>query len=313
MIKKYDIKGMTCSACSASVERAVKKINGVRDVNVNLLSNSLSVDVPKDMDDAVIIRAVQRAGYEASLYSSVPAPQAKPSKSSNNQDIIDLKNRVIISFAFLVPLMYLSMGHMVGLPLPTFLHGYKNAVAFVFLQFLLMLPIVYVNRKYYFSGLKTLFRGRPNMDTLIAVGSLSAIFYGIYALFRIGNALGGGNLQVVAQYADNLYFESAAMILALITLGKYLETRSKGKTGDAIGKLLKLKPETATIEVDGTEKEVPFAEIGVGATVVVRPGEIIPVDGTIIEGAAAVDQSSLTGESIPVEKGRRQGYGGNRK
>lgn len=307
---------MSCSACSASVERAVKKLEGVKNVSVNLLANTLTAEIPQGTDDAAVIEAVEKAGYGAAPFVSqtAPAPEGtsapaqpkaveaqKPSKKRGEEE--GTKIRIIVSFVFLVPLMYLSMGHMAGLPLPKFLHAAHHAPAFVFTQFLLTLPIVYVNRKYYFSGLKSLFRGHPNMDALIAVGSLAAIIYGIYAFYRIENALAMGEHGGAASYASNLYFESAAMILSLITLGKYLEARSKGKTGDAIARLLKLRPETAVIRTDEGEKEIPFADIKPGDTVLVRPGGMIPVDGTVVEGATSVDQSSLTGESIPVEKG----------
>jgi len=309
MQKKYDIKGMSCSACAASVERAVKKLEGVNNIRVNLLSNTLTADIPDGMADTVIMEAVGKAGYGAcpnipkTAATSLKEPTQNPKTKKQDSLEDNTKIRIIVSFAFLIPLMYLSMGHMLGLPLPHFLHGAHNAPAFVFSQLLLTLPIIYVNRNYYFSGLKTLFRGHPNMDALIAVGSLSALIYGIYAFYRIVYSLGLGDETAAASYASNLYFESAAMILTLITLGKYLETRSKGKTGDAIGRLLKLRPETAVIRTEEGEKEIPYADILTGDTVIVRPGGMIPVDGTVIEGATSVDQSSLTGESIPVEKG----------
>ncbi|NLO64501.1 MAG: heavy metal translocating P-type ATPase [Clostridiales bacterium] len=303
--RKYNVGGMTCSACSAAVQRAVQKVDGVENVNVNLLTNSMVVESSRVIDDKTIIDAVTKAGYSASpVEESGGIKEAPAQKKVNAADeaIADSKKRVIISFAFLIPLMYVAMGHMLGAPLPSFLSGHQNAVSFVFLQFLLTLPIVYVNKKYYFSGFSSLFRGHPNMDTLIATGSLAALLYGVYAIFRIGHALGQGNHMAVMEFSENLYFESAAMILALITLGKYLEARSKGKTGDAIGKLLKLRPETAVIEENGIEREVPYGEIKAGDIVIVRPGEIIPVDGVIVEGSTSIDQSSLTGESIPVEK-----------
>lgn len=306
MIKKYDVTGMTCSACSTSVHKAVSKLDGVKDINVNLLTNSMSVDVQDGIQDAAIIKAVQKAGYDAKAAgqkASQAQATAKPDGKSNQDEQTDqVKKRIIVSVAFLLPLMYVAMGHMVGAPLPGFLHGYHNAVSFVFLQFLLVLPVVYVNRNYYIGGFKSLLRGNPNMDTLIAVGSSAAMFYGVYSLFRISSALGGGDMATVAQYADNLYFESVSMILTLITVGKYLESRSKGRTGDAISKLLKLRPDTATIEVDGVEIQIPYGDIKQGDIVVVRPGESIPVDGVVTYGSTAIDQSSLTGESIPVDK-----------
>lgn len=304
MIKKYDVTGMTCSACSTSVHKAVSKLDGVKDINVNLLTNSMSVDVSDGVQDATIIKAVQKAGYDAKTagQASTTDQSAPSGKSSQDEQTDQVRKRIIVSVAFLLPLMYVAMGHMIGAPLPNFLHGYHNAISFVFLQFLLVIPVAYVNRHYYIGGFKSLLRGNPNMDTLIAVGSSAAMFYGVYALFRISYALGGGDMETVAQYADNLYFESVSMILTLITVGKYLESRSKGRTGDAISKLLKLRPDTATIEVDGTEIQIPYGDIKQGDIVVVRPGESIPVDGVITHGSTAIDQSSLTGESIPVDK-----------
>ena len=194
-----------------------------------------------------------------------------------------MKNRVIWSFVFLVPLMYVSMGHMIGLPMPSFLIGHENAVSFAMVQLLLTLPIVFLNRKYFQVGFKTLFKLSPNMDTLNAIGSGAALVYGVFAIFRIGYGLGHGDMDIVNQYTHDLYFESAAMILALITLGKFLETRSKGKTSDAIAKLLNLAPKTATVMRDGKEETISVDEVVIGEVVVVRPGASIPVDGVVVE------------------------------
>ncbi len=211
-----------------------------------------------------------------------------------------MKIRIIGSFACLIALMYFTMGHMIGLPQPHWYH--ENALVAALLQFFLTLPVIYLNRAYYFRGLKALAHRAPNMDSLIAVGSLAALIYGVAALFRVAWAMGSGQWDIVKMYSENLYFESAAMILTLITLGKFLETRAKGKTGDAIRQLMDLSPKTANVRDDGGEHEVPVEQVKVGDIVVVRSGGSIPVDGTVIEGRAAVDQSALTGESVPVEK-----------
>ena len=214
-----------------------------------------------------------------------------------------MKRRFLVSLCFLIPLFYIAMGHMMGWPLPSFLHDSRNALAFAFIQFLLVLPIMYVNDKYYRVGFKTLFHGAPNMDSLIAVGSAAAVVYGIAAIFQIGYGLGHGDMARVEQWSMDLYFESAGMILTLITLGKYLETRSKGKTSEAISRLMDLAPKTATALRDGREVEIPVEQVVVGDLLLVRPGQSIPVDGEVVEGLSSVDESALTGESLPVEKG----------
>lgn len=304
MTQKFSVTGMTCSSCSAHVEKAVRKLPGVEQVNVNLLSNSMTVDYTEDqVNSQAIIEAVIEAGYGASQYvKAAEKRQAAQPVDTVQEQLTSMKNRLIISFAFFVPLMYISMGHMAGLPLPSFLTGHQNAIAFAMTQFLLTLPVMYVNRKYYQVGFKTLFRGSPNMDSLIAIGSIAAVVYGIFAIYRIGYGLGTGDMDLVARYHMDLYFESAATILTLITLGKYLETRSKGKTSEAIAKLMDLAPKTATVIRDGLEVEIPVEDVAIGDIVVVRPGQSIPVDGVITEGNSSVDQSALTGESIPVEK-----------
>ena len=218
-------------------------------------------------------------------------------------ELAQMKHRMVWSFAFLIPLFYISMGHMMGAPLPGFLTGMDNALAFAFTQLLLTLPIMYLNDKYYKVGFKTLFRGAPNMDSLIAVGSMAAVAYGVFAIYQIGFGLGHGDGDLVAKYHMDLYFESAGMILTLITLGKFLETRSKGKTSQAITRLMDLAPKTARVLREGGEMEIPVEEVLVGDRIVVRPGQAIPVDGTVVEGASAVDESALTGESLPVDKG----------
>ena len=303
--QKYDVTGMTCSACSAHVEKAVRKVAGVQDVTVNLLTNSMVVEADASLSPQAITAAVEKAGYGASPAGQGSAAQAVPVQKKASpavQQMADMKKRLIVSFVFLVPLMYVSMGSMAGLPLPGFLTGIENGVAFGMVQFLLALPIAYVNRKYYQVGFKTLFHLSPNMDSLIAIGSTAAFAYGIFAIMRIGYGLGTGDMALAHQYHMDLYFESAAMILALITLGKYLEAKSKGKTSEAIEKLIGLAPKTATVVRGGEEHTVPVEEVQAGDIIAVKPGQSIPVDGVVVEGATSVDEAAITGESIPVEK-----------
>ena len=308
MVKqKYNVTGMTCSACSAHVEKAVRGVQGVSEVSVNLLTNSMVVESDAPLEQDVIVKAVEHAGYGASPADGRGAgPAAKqggaPVQNPMQAQLKNMRMRLWVSFAFLAPLMYVSMGSMAGLPLPGFLTGHENAVGFALTQLLLTLPVVYVNRKYYEVGFKTLLRGSPNMDSLIAIGSTAALVYGVFAIYRIGYGLGVGDHALVSQYHMNLYFESAAMILALITLGKYLETRSKGKTSEAITKLMDLAPKTAAVERGGMETVIPVEEVVVGDTVLVRPGQSVPVDGVILEGNTSIDEAAITGESIPVEK-----------
>ncbi len=307
MKEKYNVTGMTCSACSSRVDKCVRKLEGVKEVNVNLLTNSMNVIYDETrLQSSAIISAVVAAGYGASL-DQPSAPGAASAPKAPKTDVLaeqmkSMKHRLIISFAFLIPLMYVSMGSMMGLPLPGFLVGIENAVSFALTQFLLCLPVVYVNRKYYQVGFKTLIHGAPNMDTLIAIGSCASLIYGVFAIYRMGYGLGVQDLELVHRYHMDLYFESAAMILALITLGKTLEARSKGKTGEALAKLMDLAPETALVERDGVEVEVPSSQVVAGDIVIVKPGSRVPVDGFILEGSSSLDESAITGESIPVEK-----------
>ena len=253
------------------------------------------------LEPAAIISAVTDAGYSASL-AGVKLQDQTAEKTKVQEEIEQMKQRTIVSLIFMILLMYVAMGPMLGLPVPSFLVGVENAAAMALVQFLLTLPVVYVNRQYYQTGFKTLWRRSPNMDSLIAIGSAAAILYGVFAMFRIGWGLGHNDLELVLHYSHDLYFESGSMILALITLGKYLEARSKGRTSDAIAKLIDLAPKAATVIRDGQEVEIPVAELAEGDIVVIRPGQSIPVDGVIIEGSSAVDESALTGESIPVAK-----------
>lgn len=296
--KIYDVTGMTCSACSAHVEKAVRALDGVDEVTVNLLTNSMAVTGGADAQ--VVENAVINAGYGASLKGEKKQEQLGTSVAEHQ--LKSMQHRLIISFVLLIPLMYVSMGHMVGLPLPSFLDGLPNAISYGMTQLLLTLPIVYVNRKYYEVGFKTLFHGSPNMDSLIAIGSTAALVYGIFAIYRMGYGLGIQDMALVHKYHMDLYFESAAMILALITLGKYLEAKSKGKTSEAVEKLVNLAPKTATVERNGNEQIIPIDEVAAGDIVVVRPGQSVPVDGVITEGQSSLDEAALTGESIPVDK-----------
>lgn len=302
--KKFSVTGMSCAACSAAVEKAVGRLDGVESAQVNLLAKSMVCvyDESKTGADAVIA-AVEKAGFGAAeLAERDRAAAPKKEKATAGDGFTAIRTRLWVSIVFLVLLMYVSMGHMLGLPLPGFLHGTQNALPFAFLQFLLTLPVLYVNRKFYFNGFRALAHRAPNMDSLVAVGSAAAMLYGVIAIFMIGAALGRGDWDTVERYRTNLYFESAAMILTLVTVGKFLEERSKGKTGAAIAKLLDLSPKTATVLRDGEERVIPAEEILTGDVVLLKPGERVPVDGVVLEGSSAIDQSALTGESIPVTK-----------
>ncbi len=353
MIQNFNVTGMSCSACSAHVEKNVSKLKGVTRVSVNLLAATMKVDFDESILSAAdICQAVEHAGYGAtpsgtynrgqmaaqpggsggpsyggtscctsgssgsvscgashvtsgssSLAGGDPAVYSRPRNNMMEKEQKNMKFRLIVSFAFMIPLMYIAMGHMMGLWVPSIFIGEENAVIFAFAQLLLTLPVVYVNRKYYINGYKMLFRGAPNMDTLIAVGSSAALIYGIFAIFQMAYGQGHQDMTYVHRYMHDLYFESAAMILALITLGKYLETRSKGKTSEAIEKLINLAPKTAIrINDDGSEQEIPADQVRPGDLLLIRPGHSIPVDGEVADGHSSVDESALTGESIPVEK-----------
>jgi len=301
--QKFNITGMTCSACSARVEKVVRGLNGIQRADVNLLANSMMAEYDEGVLTAeAIIAAVVEAGYGASLPDNGTKGAAKPRENVMEEELAGMKHRLVWSFVFLVPLFYISMGHMMGAPLPGFLTGMENAVAFGLTQLLLTLPIMYINDKYYKVGFKTLWHRAPNMDSLIAVGSGAAVVYGVFAIYQMGYGLGHGDMALVERYHMDLYFESAGMILTLITLGKFLETRSKGKTSQAITRLMDLAPKTAAVLRDGMEVEIPVEEVRVGDRVVVCPGQSIPVDGVVVEGHSAVDESALTGESLPVDK-----------
>ena len=298
MVKEtYDITGMSCSACSARVEKAVAKIVGAENVSVNLLTNSMQVKRDEKISGAEIVDAVTDAGYGAALKNSA-APVQKKSARTIDVEISEMRTRLVWSLIFLVPTVLISM-HVTGAEI---FSGRENAVTFAFAQFLLILPIMYLNRKYYVNGFKNLFHGAPNMDSLVGMGSMAAAVFGAFALFRIGYGLGHGDLALVDEYRQNLYFESAGMIVTLITVGKYFEARAKGSTTRAVEALINLAPKTATVIRNGVEENIPVESLVVGDEIAVRPGESFAADGVVTEGETSVDESALTGESLPVEK-----------
>ncbi len=303
MKQRFQVTGMSCASCSAHVEKAVGGVSGVSQVAVSLLTNSMTVEYDESRTNAAaIVRAVENAGYGASPEGGEKKSGGETAQAAADAASASVKRRLIVSFTFLIPLFYLSMGHMMGWPLPGIFLGHENALIFAFTQLLLCLPIVAVNHKYFTGGYKALWHRAPNMDSLIAIGSSAAIVYGIWAIYCIGWGLGHGDMEMVHSYSMDLYFETSGMILALITLGKFLEARSKGKTSEAISKLIALTPKTAFVERDGKETEIPAEDVVPGDTVVIRPGARVPVDGVVCEGSSSVDESALTGESIPVEK-----------
>ena len=304
---KFDIQGMTCSSCSTHVENAVKKLKGIKNVNVSLLSNNMLAEYDENvLNISEIINAIEEAGYGAKLQDS----HQKKEELNNKNELNNMKKRLIISICFLIPLMYISMHSMlnkwIGVPIPKFISnifdGANNAIFLAFTEFLLVLPIVYVNRNYYSIGFKRLLKRTPNMDSLIAIGSSSAIIYGIFAIYMMAYGIGHEDIHLVHKYSMELYFESGGMILTLITLGKYLETKSKSKTTDAIEKLVNLTPKNAVILRDGKEIVIETESIMQNDIVVIKPGTSIPVDGIVVEGNSFIDEASITGESIPAEK-----------
>lgn len=282
---------MTCSACSSRVQKVVSKLEGVKTVDVNLLTNSMVVDYEKQVSIDKIIQTVEKAGYGAAVY--------KPKENVAKVELQHMKIRLWVSIVCLIPLLYIAMGHMLGAPLPAFFH---EPLIFTGVQLVLTIPILWVNRSYFTHGFRNLFKGSPNMDSLIAIGSSAAFLYGIYAFIKMIVAIQGNDYNTVEHFMMNLYFESAGMIVALITVGKYLEKRAKGKTSEAIEKLMDLSPKMAIVIRDGKEVQIPTQEVSVGDIVLIKPGESVPVDGKVIEGETYVDQSALTGESIEVKK-----------
>ncbi len=318
MKRKFTVTGMTCSACSSHVERAVGKADGVRSVSVNLLTGTMQVDFDENViNEDGIAAVVKGAGYGAyaEQSDSAQSPKSKPDKNSEIagrsgarvEETRKMRVRLIVSLVFTVLLMYVAMGHMAGAPLPSFLVGTGNAVSYALVQLLLCLPVIYVNRVYYINGFRRLVRLSPNMDSLIAVGSAASLVYGIFVIFRMSYALGAGDVAVVERYMHDLYFESAAMILALVTVGKYLESVSRRRTGDALDKLIGLAPDTAVVIRDGRETAVNSADLSVGDEIVVRAGAAVPADAVVTEGNAFMDESAISGESVPVEKSEGDG------
>ena len=309
--EQFTITGMTCSACSARVEKAVAKVDGTKDVSVNLLTNSMQLEYDEAKTSVpAIIKAVVDAGYGASVKGKQAAAKAAPQEDPVKKSIAEMKHRLVWSIAFLLPTMYISMHglfeKLFGLPVPQIVSevfdGPQNAIVFAFSQFLLVLPIMYLNRRYYIAGFRNLFRGAPNMDSLVGMGSMAAALFGAFAIFRMGWGFGHGDMALVQEYSTNLYFESAGMIVTLITVGKYLEARAKGQTSKALEKLMDLAPKQACVVRGGVEQTIPAEELVAGDEIVVRPGERIPADGVVLSGTTSVDESAITGEPIPVEK-----------
>ena len=309
--QQFTITGMTCSACSARVEKAVTKVDGTKDVSVNLLTNSMQLEYDEQKTSVpAIIKAVVDAGYGASVKGKQAAAKAAPQEDPVKKSIAEMKHRLVWSIAFLLPTMYISMHglfeKLFGLPVPQIVgavfDGPQNAIVFAFSQFLLVLPIMYLNRRYYIAGFRNLFRGAPNMDSLVGMGSMAAALFGAFAIFRMGWGFGHGDMALVQEYSTNLYFESAGMIVTLITVGKYLEARAKGQTSKALEKLMDLAPKQACVVRGGVEQTIPAEELVAGDEIVVRPGERIPADGVVLSGTTSVDESAITGEPIPVEK-----------
>ncbi len=302
----FTVSGMTCSACSAHVQRAVEKQNGTKKVHVSLLTNNMTVEYDENtISPDEIIKAVQSAGYGASTDKKNETKET--AEYSEQTDAVQsekekLKKRFIASLIFMIPLFYISMGHMLSFPVPPFLHGIENAMLFAFTQFLLSLPVIIINKNFFTNGLKALAYRAPNMDSLVAVGSGASVLYGIYAIYKMAYGAGHADFETVRHFATDLYFESAAMILTLVTLGKFLEANAKGKTSEAITKLINLKPKTAFVIRENTQTEIPVEEIVKGDIIFIKPGSSIPVDGVIVEGNSSIDESAITGESIPVEK-----------
>ena len=304
---KFTVEGMSCAACSASVERVTRRIEGVNEASVNLLAKTLFVDTDTDTPELreKICTAVKKAGFTASYIDEskkVEEKKTSPQKNGEEDSFDNIKVRLFASLGLLAVLMYFTMGHMVGLPtLPVF-HGEENLLVFALAQLILTLPVVYLNRKFFTVGFKALFHRSPNMDTLVAIGSSASLIYGIIAIFMMAYAIGHGDTETVRRYGSNLYFESAAMILTLVTVGKYLEERSKRKTGAAVERLTGLAPDIAEVVRDGRTVTVKTSELRVGDIILIRPGRSLPADGVVVEGASTVDESALTGESIPVSK-----------
>lgn len=297
-----DIKGMSCSACSSRIEKVISKMQGVEAISVNLLKNNAYIDYDEAVvERSAIIARIEKLGFGAALHLQKQQVQTDAVDTAA-QEMAELKSRLILSVYFTVPIFYLHMGKMYGWPLPQFLLGMENELISALVQLLLCIPVLVVGRKYFIHGLQNLWNKAPNMDSLIAIGSGASFIYGLYAVFGLAYAFGHGRMELLQGFADALYFESAAMILTLITMGKFLEARAKSRTSDAIAKLMNLAPKTALVQRNGLEGEIPIDEVLAGDVLVVKSGAVVPVDGTIIEGSGAVDESVITGESLPVDK-----------
>ena len=298
----YNITGMSCASCSAAVTRAVEKLEGAKDVNVNLMQNKMTLELSDGLTDEMVIKAVEDAGYGASVKKDIKSESSKKQTDTADDYAKELKLRAIVSFIFMVPLMYFGMGGMFNVPFPKAFMGDGGKLLLALTELLLVIPIIFTGRKFFISGFKHLFKRNPNMDTLIAIGSGTSFLYSIYSLYMIAYFISIGDVKSSMPFGMNLYFDTAGTILTLITLGKYLEARSKKKTTEAISKLVNLIPDKAVILRDGVESEVLVSEVEAGDIVVVKAGETVPVDGVIVNGSGAVDEAMVTGESIPVEK-----------
>jgi Cu+-exporting ATPase len=307
--ERFDVTGMTCAACQANVTRCVQKLDGVETVDVSLLANQMTVTFDENkMDEGRIAAAVQEIGYGASSQRAEKVQEGgfrsqwQDRKERTREEQASMKRRLVSSVVLLIPLMYIAMGQMMSLPMPAFLSGMENTLVNALAQLVVTVPIIFINWHFFHNGMKALFHRAPNMDSLVAIGAGASLVYGLFAMFRMAYGFGHGDMALVHQYAHALYFESAAMILTLVTVGKYLEARSKAKTSDALGKLVDLAPKTAVVVRDGVEQTIPAEQVVAGDILVIRPGEGIPVDGVVTEGFGYVDQAAITGESIPVEK-----------
>ena len=298
----YNITGMSCASCSAAVTRAVEKLEGAKDVNVNLMQNKMTLELSDGLTDEMVIKAVEDAGYGASVKKDIKSESSKKQTDTAEDYATELKLRAIVSFIFMVPLMYFGMGGMFNAPFPKSFTGDGGKLLLALTELLLVIPIIFTGRKFFISGFKHLFKRNPNMDTLIAIGSGTSFLYSIYSLYMLAYFISIGDVKSSMPFGMNLYFDTAGTILTLITLGKYLEARSKKKTTEAISKLVNLIPDKAVILRDGVESEVLVSEVVAGDIVVVKAGETVPVDGVIVNGSGAVDEAMVTGESIPVEK-----------
>ena len=301
--KLFDITGMTCSACSTRVERGISRLEGIKEVSVNLLTNSMSVTFDESVLDAgKIIGKVEDIGYGAAIHIQAAKKEETKPADTSTPEMRKMKKRLLVSLIFTVPLFYIAMGEMAGWPLPGFLTGMENAMIYAFTQFLLVIPVLIAGSHYFRAGFKNLYKLSPNMDSLIAIGSGAAFVYGIYAIYKIAWGFGHGDMDMIHSFSMDLYFESSAMILTLITLGKYFEAKAKNRTSEAITRLMSLAPKTAIALRNGAEVEISLDDVVNGDVLIVKAGDAIPVDGMITEGYSSVDESAITGESLPVEK-----------